>query len=101
MEFTHYVELPTKKAKRRYTLIGLVDDTTPTTMQIGIATCSEKDQYNRKRGLLIARGRASKNPAKTVPVPNLGPISKENRGAYVQFFMTKAEEVALAEASKR
>jgi hypothetical protein len=101
MEFTHYVELPTKKAKRRYTIIGLVNDDAPNTLDIGLATCSEKDQYNRKRGLLIARGRAAKNPTGRFTTPNLGPINKENKRAYIEFFMDKAEEVALKEAAKR
>jgi len=100
MEFTHYVKLQTKKAERRYTVVGLVPDEEPTTLQIGISACSEKDQFNRKKGLLIARGRVQKKPVRFSIPKELGPL-ENNKRAYALFFMAKAEEVVLAESSKK
>ena len=47
---------------RRYTLAAVVKTDETQTMQIGFAVCSEKDHFERKKGRMIASGRAEKRP---------------------------------------
>ena len=39
-------------------------------LQIGISECSEKDQFNRKLGRKIAKGRSQKNPITSINIEN-------------------------------
>jgi len=45
----------------RCTVVGVLNEQTKT-LNVGIARCSKKDNFQRKKGRTIARGRALKNP---------------------------------------
>lgn len=52
----------------RVTICGIFtkDEGTPC-LKIGVARCSQKDNFSRKKGRLIAEGRANKRPAILYP----------------------------------
>ena len=53
---------------RRFTLVGIVDEEE---VRIGLSTCSEKNQFNKKVGNKIAEHRAFKRPIKTMLISEL------------------------------
>jgi len=58
----------------RFTICGIYD-VESTTMKFGVARCSKKDQFSKKKGRLISEGRATKSPIfilKTPPETKLG-----------------------------
>jgi len=50
---------------RRFTLAGIVKDNN---LHIGHSVCSEKDSFSKKKGRIIAAGRAQKNPIMVVEI---------------------------------
>lgn len=57
----------TQSKYARYCVAGIYNEGS---LSIGIARCAVKDQFVKKIGRMIARGRAIKVPAKVLHVPN-------------------------------
>ena len=51
-----------KSNGRRATIAGIIDDSN-NQLRIGIAECSPKDQFTKKKGRMIAAGRAASKHA--------------------------------------
>lgn len=60
------------KFTRKVAFAGLVKDNK---LQIGISECSEKDIFDKKKGRLIATGRANKKPVLVIDIPTEGKIT--------------------------
>lgn len=52
-----------KKQTRKVAFAGVYDNNT---LKIGQSICSEKDVFDKKKGRLIAQGRANKKPLVTI-----------------------------------
>lgn len=63
----HFHVNPPTKGAQRATFTGVVENQT---IKIGLATCSKKDQFDRKKGRLISTGRAITKPLFTINVEN-------------------------------
>jgi len=61
----HFHVNPPEKGVKRATFTGVVSNTD---LHIGLAECSKKDQFDRKKGRLISAGRAVKTPIITANV---------------------------------
>lgn len=59
------VEWKDKKFTRKVAFAGIVKENH---LRIGKSECSEKDNYDEKKGRKIAEGRAIKNPMVAVPI---------------------------------
>lgn len=64
----HFHVNPPSKDEKRATFTGIITDTD---LNIGIATCSKKDQFSRKKGRVISTGRAVSKPLFVVNVSNV------------------------------
>lgn len=73
MELLFHSRVPIHSKERRYTLAAIISTVgytekdekpakTEILMNIGYAICSEKDHFERKKGRMIAKGRAEKRP---------------------------------------
>lgn len=91
MEFVFHGSTTVKNKTRRYTAVGVFDGSNA--MSVGFSFCSPKDQYNRKKGLMIARGRAAKNPAKVVVIPDsILKLEKHNK-EIARYFIAEVEAI--------
>lgn len=71
------------KGKPRVTVAGVI---TGDTMKIGVARCSHRDSFVKKKGRYIAEARARKSPLASVTLP-------EDRTKLGKFFYEVAEEL--------
>ena len=62
---TYYFHSKPIPNQRRVTIAGVFDSENQQIL-FGVAECSKKDQFNRKRGRMIAQGRAGKSPIRVV-----------------------------------
>ncbi len=46
----------------RLTFCALIDEARPEEIKVGVARCSKNDQFSKKKGRMIAEGRAAKVP---------------------------------------
>ena len=64
------------KDLRRITVCGVRNPADPGQLLIGTTVCSPKDSFTRKRGRVIAHGRAISNPVYVLPITNDEPLGR-------------------------
>jgi uncharacterized DUF497 family protein len=86
---TYYFHTPFDSVgkNRRKTIAGILNEDS-NQLLLAYSECSKKDQFNRKRGRIIAQGRAMKNPHLVVNLTSLD--KKEVR----QVFLRQAIEMS-------
>lgn len=61
---------------RRITVCGVRNPANPDQLLIGTTVCSPKDSFTRRRGRVIAHGRALANPVKVLTITNEEPLGR-------------------------
>jgi hypothetical protein len=78
----------------RYTFCAVIEPgKTVNHMRIGIARCSGKDQFTKKRGRVIAEGRAKVNPNMTTKIPLFITAEEEKEFNVGKLFYNTTEEL--------
>jgi hypothetical protein len=71
---------------RRITVCGIKNPENPNQLLIGTTVCSPKDNFTRRRGRVIAQGRALSNPVHVLEITNEEPLGR--------FFFKTAQSLA-------
>lgn len=90
MEYVKSGEIGKKKRTRRYIAVARQEDTK---LIVGIAVCSEKDQFHKAKGLMMARARAHEKPNAILEIPKELFILEKNSKEIREFFVEKLQEL--------
>lgn len=95
MDYLFHTPYNKAKNSRRLTVAGTFNETT-NQLSIGISVCAPNDQFERKRGTAIAKGRSmSKNPFSTIEL-----TEKPTNGEFVALAEGISREQLKAMASR-
>lgn len=90
IEYVKHGEIGKNKRVRRYIAVAKQEDNK---LKVGISICSEKDQFHKAKGLMMARVRAAQKPEAILTIPEELLALEKNSKEIQEFFASKLQEL--------